>query len=143
MEELLEDFSRRPGLADSFTPQLAPLVMQTAEEGDAVARGILEHAGASLGASAALVARRLGMEELPAEVVLAGGVFRSNSRALLSTFEMEVRRSVPRAAVARLEVPPVVGAVLRAMELAGAEPPIAVHLRLSLDVMKRLGYEVA
>jgi hypothetical protein len=50
---------------------------------------------------------------------------------------------VPRAAVARLEVPPVEGAVLRAIELTGSEPLGAVHLHLSLEVIKHLGYEFA
>jgi hypothetical protein len=53
------------------------------------------------------------------------------------------RRMVPRAAIARLEVPPVVGAVLRAIELTGSEPLGAVHLHLSLEVIKHLGYEFA
>jgi hypothetical protein len=56
---------------------------------------------------------------------------------------VELRRTVPRAVVARLEVPPVVGAVLRSMELSGLEPPGAVHLHLSLEVIKHLGYEFA
>jgi hypothetical protein len=43
----------------------------------------------------------------------------------------------------RLEVPPVVGAALRAMELLGTEPAGAVHLRLSLEVIKTLRYELA
>ena len=138
-QELLERFSRSQEPLDP----IARLVMEVADDGDTIAKGIAERAGAGLGARAALVARKLSMQELPVEVVLAGGVFRSANRTLLSAFEMELRRTVPRAMVARLEVPPVVGAVLRAIELSGAEPPGAVHLRLSLEVIKHLGYEFA
>jgi N-acetylglucosamine kinase-like BadF-type ATPase len=138
-QELLERFSRSQEPLDS----IARIVMKVADDGDGIAKGIAERAGAGLGARAALVARKLSMQDLPVEVVLAGGVFRSANRTLLSAFEAELRRTVPRAVVARLEVPPVVGAVLRAMELSGEEPPGAVHLRLSLEVIKHLGYEFA
>jgi N-acetylglucosamine kinase-like BadF-type ATPase len=138
-QELLERFSRSQEPLDP----IARVVMKVADEGDPTAKSIAERAGTGLGARAALVARKLSMQQLPVEVVLAGGVFRSANRALMSAFEMELRRTVPRAAVARLEVPPVVGAVLRAMELAGMEPPGAVHLHLSLEVIKHLGYEFA
>jgi N-acetylglucosamine kinase-like BadF-type ATPase len=137
--ELLERFSRSQEPLDP----IARLVMKVADDGDLIAKGIAERAGTGLGARAALVARRLSMQELQVEVVLAGGVFRSANRTLLAAFEQELRRSVPRAVVARLEVPPVVGAVLRAMEMNGMEPPGAVHLRLSHEVIKHLGYEFA
>jgi hypothetical protein len=42
----------------------------------------------------------------------------------------------------RLETPPVVGALLRALEIVGEEPSGAMHLRLSLDVTRSLGYGV-
>jgi N-acetylglucosamine kinase-like BadF-type ATPase len=138
-QELLERYSRSQEPLDP----IARVVMKVADEGDPTARTIAERAGAGLGARAALVARKLSMQQLPVEVVLAGGVFRSANRALMAAFEMELRRTVPRAAVSRLEVPPVVGAVLRAMELVGVEPPGAVHLHLSLEVIKHLGYEFA
>ncbi len=81
------------------------------------------------------------MEPSPVEVVLAGGVFRSQSRLLLPALERELRRTVPQAVTVRLEVPPVVGAALRAMELVGLHPLGPVHLRLSLEVIKTLRYE--
>ncbi len=120
---------------------LATPVLEAAEAGDAVARSISEQAGAALGASAGLVARTLRMDSSPVEVVLAGGVFRSQSRLLLQAFERELRRTAPQAVTVRLEVPPVVGAALRAMELAGLHPLGPVHLRLSLEVIKTLRYE--
>jgi N-acetylglucosamine kinase-like BadF-type ATPase len=138
--ELLERFSRHPEQLDRID-LFAPLVFEAADVGDVVARTIAERAGGSLGATAGQVTRRLGMDELPVEVVLAGGVFRSGNRALIAAFEREVHRTAPKAISSRLEVPPVVGAALRAMELTGATELGEVHLRLSLEVIRSLGYE--
>ena len=55
-EQLLQRLSR--GLVP--LPEAAPLVLQEAEAGDPACRQIVLHAGASLGESAAVVARRLG-----------------------------------------------------------------------------------
>ena len=135
-EELLQSLSRAPRPA----PEITPLVLEAAQNGDAVARQIAERAGSSLGRAAGLVARRLGMGDDPVEVVLAGGVFRTNCRPLAAALEREARRSAPHATTLRLETPPVVGAVLRALELIGIEPSGEFHLSLSLDVMRALGY---
>jgi N-acetylglucosamine kinase-like BadF-type ATPase len=138
-EAFLEKMSRAPGSIDTFA---AP-VLEAAEHGDGPARSIVDRAGASLGLSAGLVARRLGLEDDAVEVVLSGGLFRSASRLLAQSLERELHRHAPRAVTMRLEVPPVVGAALRAMELLGTEPAGAVHLRLSLEVIKTLRYELA
>jgi len=134
--DLLEYASRQlPPMA-----HLAPLVLEAAEDGDAVARSIAERAGTSLGASAGLVTRRLGMHDRNVEVVLAGGVLRAGSRILEQALKKELRRSAPAAFPVRLEVPPVVGAALRALENLGLSPDSAVHLRLSVGAMRALDY---
>lgn len=134
--DLLEFASRQsPPLS-----HLAPLVLEAAEEGDAVARSIAERAGTALGANAGLVARRLGMQDQQVEVVLAGGVLRAGSRTLEQALKKELRRSAPAAFPVRLEVPPVVGAALRALENLGGSPSSAEHLRLSVEAMQALDY---
>jgi N-acetylglucosamine kinase-like BadF-type ATPase len=134
--EFLERISRpwRP------IPELAPVILEAAQGGDAVARAVAERAGTALGRAAGIVARRLGMDEAPVEFVLAGGVFRTTCRPLTTSLEREIRKSAPQALMLRLETPPVVGALLRALELLGEEPTGALHLRFSLDVMRLLGY---
>ena len=134
--DLLEFLSRRI----PPTAHLAPVVLRAADDGDAVARGIAERAGHALGANAGLVARKLGMQEQSFEVVLAGGVLRGANRILEQALKKELRRSAPAAFPVRLEVPPVVGAALRAMENLGLEPTGAEHLRLSMESMQALNY---
>jgi len=137
-EAYLESMSRSPRVLDAA----AGLVLEASDAGDGPARAIVERAGTSLGLAAGLVARRLGMADESVEVVLSGGLFRGSSRVLVQSLERELRRHAPRAVTMRLEVPPVVGAALRALELLGTEPGGAVHLRLSLEVIKTLHYEL-
>ena len=136
VEDLLEFLSRQ----SPETARLAPVVLRAAEEGDAVARSIAERAGSSLGANAGLVARKLGMQEQTFEVVLSGGVLRAANRLLEQALKKELRRSAPAAFPVRLEVPPVVGAALRALENLGEAPTGAEHLRLSMEAMQALSY---
>jgi N-acetylglucosamine kinase-like BadF-type ATPase len=140
-EELLQRASRgAPGLSheDYEDPRVAPLVIREAEGGDAVARDILDRAGASLGEAAALVARRLGMENEVFDVVLAGGLFRNESRLVDSAIEVAVRRIAHRASLVRISAAPVVGAALTALELAGEQADSEARARLTREVRDRL-----
>lgn len=123
--ELLEQFSR----GGEEAPSVAPLVLEAAEEGDAAAREIVERAGIELGSSADLVARRLGLET-GYDLVLAGGLFRSGSALL----ERLIADHAPGARLRRLLAPPVVGAVLMAIELTGATSAADVRERLSTQL---------
>jgi N-acetylglucosamine kinase-like BadF-type ATPase len=137
--ELLESISR-PHLQPSKydVENVAPVVIRTAEEGDLVARAILERAGAALGGSATVVARRLGMLEDEFEVVLAGGLFRSRNRFVVDALEMAILRVAPRVRLVRLDAPPVIGAVLMAMELATPEIYAGVRPRLATGIARAL-----
>jgi N-acetylglucosamine kinase-like BadF-type ATPase len=118
-EALLERLARQDPFGRSPDLQnLTPMVLAAAEGGDLIARDVLERIGRALGESAGLVARRLNLSNLPVEVVLAGGLFRTSNRYLSDELELGVRRTAPRAELRPLTCPPVVGAVLLAMELA-------------------------
>lgn len=134
--DLLEGISR--GHHHDEPPPAAPVVLRAAEAGDAVARAIVERAGSGLGRSAALVARKLEMQEDTFEVVLAGGLFRSGSRLLEDAIEVEVRRVAHQASLVPLGAPPVVGAVLTAMEMADTRVVGGVHGRVSAAVTQAL-----
>ena len=118
-EELLERISRADTrLRSPEVANMTPLVLEATEAGDLVARQILEEMGHALGESAGLVASRLGMQDLDFQVVLAGNLFRTPNRYLLDQLELGVRRTAPLASISILDAPPVVGAVLMALELA-------------------------
>jgi len=125
--ELLEEFSR------GGEPELdaAATVMQHAERGDAVAIEIVEWAGAELGEAAAVIARVLGMDQEPYELVMSGGLFHGGSELL----ERRIAREVPNALLTRLEAPPAVGAALMALDQLGSRPTPEVQDRLSRSLI--------
>lgn len=135
--EMLEWIVR--GQADRPMGALAPGVFATAEAGDAVAQGIIRQVGTALGGNAATVARRLGMGDVTFPVVLAGGVFRSRSAALVAAIMAPVRAVAPHAYPRPLETLPVVGGALLAMEAAGMRVTPEVHRRLAREARERLG----
>ena len=121
--QMLEEYSR----GGEGELNAAPLALEHAAHGDAVAIGVIEWAAAELGGAAATVARRLDMEDGPYELVLSGGLFRGGGELL----ETLISRSVPTALLTRLEAPPVTGAVLMALEAVGGRPTPDVHERVS------------
>jgi N-acetylglucosamine kinase-like BadF-type ATPase len=125
-EQLLQRLSR--GLVP--LPEAAPLVLQEAEAGDPACRQIVLHASASLGESAAVVARRLGLGGQRFELVMAGGLFRSRNRLLEGTLVDTMARQAPQAVPVHLTCRPVVGAALDALDLAGLPTDPEVRDRL-------------
>jgi len=103
---------------------LAPLVLEVAAAGDEVATAVARDAGARHGRDLAGLADRLGLCGGPVEVVLAGGVHIHGTGAFRESFCGTVLARVPGAEFVVLSAPPVVGAALVALELAGwpAEP---------------------
>jgi N-acetylglucosamine kinase-like BadF-type ATPase len=92
--------------------ELAPLVFQAAAEGDVVARGILDRLADELIAMAGALVRRLNLESLEPEVVLAGGVFKNTDRLFHDRLERGIHEVAPRSEIRRLDAPPVLGAAL-------------------------------
>jgi N-acetylglucosamine kinase-like BadF-type ATPase len=111
-------------------PPAAPLVLAEAAAGDQACRGIVVRVGAALGETAAVVARRLGLHREAFEMVMAGGLFRGGSRLLEGALVEALWRVAPQATPVRLRCKPVVGAVIEALELAGAATGQGVRERL-------------
>jgi N-acetylglucosamine kinase-like BadF-type ATPase len=133
--ELLE-FLSREFLDSPELPTVAVDVLRTADAGDAVARGIAARAGTALGEAAGLVARRLAMEELEFDLVLAGGLLRGRNRLVIDPLEAALKRTAQAATLVHLDAPEVVGAILMAMELATSQTYGGVRQRLSTGVSR-------
>ncbi len=95
--------------------EAAPLVFQTAEAGDEVARELITWAGNELGELANGVIRQLSFEALAFDVVLSGSMFEGGAR-LIEPMRATIQKLAPQARLVRLTVPPVLGAVLIGME---------------------------
>ncbi len=111
--------TRRDARIAPASPTLAAIVLDEAEAGDAVALAIVSGVARQLGEYAAVCARRLGMFERPYTLVLAGGLLHHPSRVIPEA----IARLHPNATIVRAQVEPGVGALLWALDLAGADVP--------------------
>ncbi|MGC8946929.1 MAG: BadF/BadG/BcrA/BcrD ATPase family protein [Anaerolineae bacterium] len=128
--DLLEGVSRWRYNLFPLVADAVQALMEEADGGDEAAREIVLRAGRELGGGAVTVIRRLGMEDEPFDLVLAGGLFRSATPLLLEALSETVRAVAPGARPVRLDVPPAVGGVLLAMDAVGWVLPPEARQRL-------------
>lgn len=125
--DLLHRITRRGG--DLNMRQLAPALLSACECGDPAAQQLVRDFGATLGDYALAAARQVDLLQADYDLVLAGGVLRSNSHCLIDAIVHRVRAVSPGARPVRARFEPVVGALLLALESTGigvGEPLLAV-----------------
>ncbi|MEP6984040.1 MAG: BadF/BadG/BcrA/BcrD ATPase family protein [Chloroflexota bacterium] len=93
------------------------VVFEAAREQDPVAIDALRWLGCELGSLAVGVVRQLHFEELSFDVVLTGSVYKG-SPLIAESVGQTVHELAPHATLVQLTAPPVVGAVMLAMEQA-------------------------
>jgi N-acetylglucosamine kinase-like BadF-type ATPase len=99
----------------------APLVFEVAAAGDQVAIEAIRWAGEELAGLANGVIRQLGFASRAFEVILVGSLY-NGGPLLVEPMRQAIQAVAPGARLVRLSAPPVVGAVLLAMEQAGIRP---------------------
>ena len=104
------------GMSRAEIAQLAPLVLETARAGDAIAQELICTGSAEMAETVLAVARHLGFSERECELALVGGLFQAGE-VVIEPLRTAVVERVPRCSVALAECPPVVGACLLALEL--------------------------
>jgi N-acetylglucosamine kinase-like BadF-type ATPase len=102
--------------------EAAPLVFETAQAGDAVARGVITWAAEELASLAVGVIRQLDLQNEQFDVVLVGSLY-SGGPLFTEPLRAAILAEAPGARLVRLTAPPVVGAVLIGMQLAGLSTP--------------------
>jgi N-acetylglucosamine kinase-like BadF-type ATPase len=127
LEDLLAGYTQEYYQVGAET---APLVFQTAYEGDEVARNLITWAGNELGELANGVIRQLSFEEQTFDVVLSGSMFEGGA-LLIDPMRATIQKHAPKAQLVRLKVPPVLGAVLIGMEQG--KVPINATIRATLE----------
>lgn len=115
--------------------ELAPVVFAAAMGGDVVAREIVDRLADELVTMAGAIIRRLHLTRLDVEVVLSGGVFRTDDVLFRERIAAGIRAIAPRASVRRLAARPVLGAALLGLDrLAGPDRAAAgQRLRAGLE----------
>ncbi|MEP7356777.1 MAG: hypothetical protein ABI847_06020, partial [Anaerolineales bacterium] len=110
---------------------LARVLLDEAAAGDATARRLVAAHGAALGEYALVAARKVGLDQAPFTLVLAGGVLRHGSDVLPAAVVARVRRDAPGVQPVITRFEPVVGAALLALEAAGVRVDEALLERLA------------
>lgn len=101
---------------------LAPLVFEAARRGDEVACDILREVGGELAIAILAALRKLFPPNDAVKVVLSGGVFaNTDDPVMTATLKGRVLGEFPAAEFILLKDPPVLGAVLLALDLASVE----------------------
>jgi N-acetylglucosamine kinase-like BadF-type ATPase len=110
-----------------------------AEEGDEAARNLICWAGTELGEIANAVIRQLAFENLAFDVVLTGSMFEGGTM-LIEPMRETIHKLAPKARLVRLQIPPVVGAVLLGMEADAFQftPKIRKTVSDSISVVRNV-----
>lgn len=116
-DALFEAVARR---AHADAAGWAAVVFDQARRGDPVADGVIRWAAATMADLVLGVARKVGLLDADADVVLSGGVIDAQADLLVPLVRAEVGSVAPGALVERLAVPPVAGAVVHALRWADA-----------------------
>ena len=124
--------STTAGSTSGGSRELSPVVFAAAAAGDAVARAIVDRLADELTAMAGAMLRRLHLTRLDPDVVLGGGVFRTDEAGFYERLDGSIRGIAPRARLVRLSAPPVAGAALSALDrlgVTGVGPVVRADLR--------------
>jgi len=113
---------------------VVPLLFEAAFDGDPVACALVREVGTEVGVTARTLLRRVGLAAEPAEVVLAGSVFKGQGPLLVDTVTAVVHETCPRAVIVRPAFEPVVGAYFLSLEAAGTHVDEKVRAEVGRSV---------
>jgi N-acetylglucosamine kinase-like BadF-type ATPase len=115
---------------------LAPLLLRAADEGDPVARTVVNRLADEISVMAITAMRRLGLTGMATPVVLGGGIMTAGNPLLMAGITRQLTEAVPRAQIRVIDVPPVVGAALLGLDQLSAPPAAEARLRAAYGVAR-------
>jgi N-acetylglucosamine kinase-like BadF-type ATPase len=98
---------------------LSPLAFAAADAGDSAACGLIRAQGEEVAITILAFLRRLDLIDTACDAVLGGSMFYGQGTLLMDTIQAQVCPAAPRVMLRRLDVKPVVGAALLALDQAG------------------------
>jgi N-acetylglucosamine kinase-like BadF-type ATPase len=113
--------------------ELARVLLDTAAEGDALAREAADFLADEVATFATAAITRLNVAHEEVEVVLGGGIFDTGDSAFHARVAEGIRAVAPRALLRRLSAPPVLGAALLGLDAIGADEVAKARLRAQLS----------
>jgi N-acetylglucosamine kinase-like BadF-type ATPase len=121
-------------LPDDDLIGLAPLLLRASDEGDAVARTVVNRLADEISVMAITAMRRLDLTALATPVVLGGGVVTARNPLLMSGITGKLAEAAPAAEVRVIDVPPVAGAALLGLDHVRAPAAAASRLRAAYGI---------
>jgi len=115
---------------------LAPMLLRASDEGDAVARQVVERLAGEISVMAITAMRRLDLTGLATPVVLGGGVITARNPLLISGITGRLAEAAPAAEVRVIDVPPVAGAALLGLDHVRAPAAAASRLRAAYGIAR-------
>jgi N-acetylglucosamine kinase-like BadF-type ATPase len=112
---------------------LAPVLLRASDEGDQIARTVVNRLAAEISVMAITAMRRLDLLGLATPVVLGGGVITARNPLLMDGITAWLADAAPRAQVRVIDVPPVVGAALLGLDHVHAPPAAETRLRAAYE----------
>lgn len=99
--------------------RISPIILTEAVKGDNAARAVVDEHARLLVEYALAAARKVGLDGTPFTLVLNGGVFRHEGRAMLDAVAARVAQRAPGVKLVRSRHEPVIGALLQAFDTSG------------------------
>jgi len=115
---------------------LAPMLLRASDEGDAVARTVVNRLADEISVMAITAMRRLDLTALATPVVLGGGVVTARNPLLMSGITRQLAAAAPAAEVRVIDVPPVAGAALLGLDHVHAPAAAASRLRAAYGIAR-------
>ena len=120
VEDVLHRFHNRlQEPSDDAIGSLTPILLDEADAGDDVALRVVRKHGAGLGSIARVAIRKVGLENAPTPLILAGGVFRHRTTVLEDAIVASIRPDAPAIRPIRSPAEPIIGVMLQALDAAG------------------------
>jgi N-acetylglucosamine kinase-like BadF-type ATPase len=108
---------------------LAPILLRAADEGDPVARTVVNRLADEISVMALTAMRRLDLTSLATPVILGGGVITARNPLLMDGIMRQLAEAAPHAKARVIDVPPVVGAALLGLDHVQAPATAESRLR--------------
>jgi N-acetylglucosamine kinase-like BadF-type ATPase len=118
--------------------ELAPVLMDVARGGDAVALRVVERLAEEVCLLATVAMRRLALVDEDVDVVLGGGVLIGSGAVVQDRIAERLAVMVPRARILLVTEPPVVGAALLGFDALGTTRGVEAAVRAALPAAVRV-----
>jgi N-acetylglucosamine kinase-like BadF-type ATPase len=117
------------GLSTSEVAAFAPLIIEAAQAGSEVCQALIVRGANELADCVLAAARKLAMDRARVEICLVGGLFQAGP-LVVDAYELAMQTRLPLAQLRWPELPPVMGAGILALRMAGVEVTATILRRL-------------